>query len=154
MLPHDAVSQERVCIMSFLTRLTKAYKGRVQSRSITVNVAALTAAAVSQVIADPAGDLPAGAVVVGRQVNLTEVFAGGGASSAVFDAGGTDDNAVIAAEDVFTGATLGKKSGTDGVLPTGVFGGETLGVKVTSDVDVNTLTTGAAVVTFWFVLPS
>jgi hypothetical protein len=140
--------------MSFYTRLMKAFKGRVQSRSITVNTTVLTASAVSQVIADPAGALPSGAVVIARQTNLSEVFAGGGASSAEFDLGGTDDDAIADGVNVFTGAALAKVAGTDGVLPAGDYGGQTLGVKVTSDVNVDTLTTGAAVVTFWFVLPS
>ena len=141
--------------MAFMTRLTKAFKGRVQSRSITVNVAALTASAVSQVIADAGGALPAGAVVIARQINLTEVFAGGGASAATFDIGGTvNADGIADGADVFTGAALVKSAGTDGILPAGDYGAQTLGVVVTSDVDVDTLTTGAAVVTIWFVIPS
>jgi len=94
--------------------------------------------------------IPAKAIVTAAWFDLDEVFAGGGASSAVVDVGdGTDADGYVDNEDVFTGATLGQRStpttapvllDSNGVDIAG--GARTPAVLITSDVNVDTLTTG------------
>lgn len=116
-----------------------------------VTVAALTAAATTQAINFDAA-LPAGAVIVGHEITIDTAFSGGGSSSATFDVGGTDADAIVDGADVFTGAAT-PKAGTAGINPTGFLGGQTLKITVESDVNVNLLTAGDATVKVAYIVP-
>lgn len=118
-----------------------------------VTVADLTASAVSEAF-NFTDAIPKKAMVVGSWFRLDVVFAGGGASSAVVDVGdGTDPDGYVDNEDVFTGATLGQRT-TPTTAPALLnengldIGGaaRTPTVKITSDVDVDQLTTGEVTV--------
>ena len=74
--------------------------------SATITTADLTAAAVTQAVT-LSEDIPAGAIVIGCYMNLTEVFAGGGAGSCTADFGDqADPDGWFDGEVVFTGAPL------------------------------------------------
>jgi len=111
----------------------------------------LTAAATSEAV-DFDSALPAGAVILGREITVTTPFSGGGASAATVDVGGTDTDAIVDGEDVFTGATT-PKAGTSGINPNGFLGGQTLKATVTSDVNVGTLTAGDITVKVAYFVP-
>lgn len=77
--------------------------------------------------------LPAGAVVVAHEVDITTLFSGGAASAVTCDVGGTDVDAIVNALDVFTGAATGKLTGALGVHSRGLFSAEQLVVSFTPD---------------------
>lgn len=125
----------------------------VQKITTTIGHADLTAAATSQVISlgDP---LPTGAYVVGRTITLTTAFSGGSVSACVVDIGGTDADAIVDGESIFTGATAAK-AGTSGINPTGALGGQQLTATiVATDDDVADLTAGAMTIDILYVVPS
>lgn len=114
-----------------------------------VTVADLTTAGVSQSF-DFSDAIPKKALVVAAWPRLDVVFAGGGASSAVVDVGdGTDVDGYVDNEDMFTGAALGQRT-TPATAPALLDGNpvdigataRTPTVAITSDVNVDTLTTG------------
>lgn len=119
---------------------SKLNEVRLVEKSITI--ADLTAAATSQAIDfDAASD--ADDYVVGAYVEVTAVFTGGGASSCTVDLGikTRDADGFIDGANVF--AATGTKSDPRGVIiPTHADGG-TFQMTIESDVNVNTLTTGA-----------
>ena len=134
--------------------------------SATITTADLTAAAVTQAIT-LSEQIPAGAIVIGCYLNLTEVFAGGGAGSCTADFGDqADADGWYDGEDVFTGAALGFKTipGTTGVY---LDGGASpvarppaidcqalkrpIVVTITSNVNVKLLTTGSLGVNVFYV---
>ncbi len=117
--------------------------------TLQVTTADLSAAATSQVIPFAAA-VPARAVVLARGFELATVLSGGGSSSAVVDFGDDgDDDGWFVAEDVFTGAGLGAKvvPATAGAFITAEaadmkVAARTPQIEVTSDVNVDGLTTG------------
>lgn len=97
--------------------------------------------------------LPAGAVVLAREVDVTTLFSGGGASAVNLVLGGTDPDAIVAGPlDIFTGAATGKQIGTSGVRPTGSYGGEQLAATIDIDAGHNLagLTAGDLTVRVWY----
>ena len=130
--------------------------------SATITTADLTAAAVTQAVT-LSEEIPAGAIVIGCYMNLTEVFAGGGAGSCTADFGDlADADGWFDGEVVFTGAPLGFKT-----IPvaSGVYldgGGQApaidcqylerpILVTITSNVNVKLLTTGSLGVNVFYV---
>jgi hypothetical protein len=130
--------------------------------SATITTDDLNAAAVSQVIT-LSEKIPAGAIVIGRYLNLIEVFAGGGAGNCTADFGDqADADGWYDGEVVFTGAALGFKSipGASGVYLDG--GGQApaidcqalerpIQVTIISNVNVKLLTTGSLGVNVFYV---
>jgi hypothetical protein len=96
-----------------------------------------------------AGEVPANARIMYAYINLIEVFAGGSVATCVVDVGDTvDPNELIAAHNVFTGATLGPGT-TAGAYTLGSleadYPGDGAAVVVTTTVgNVDTLTSGEA----------
>jgi hypothetical protein len=125
---------------------------RVATKQVTV--ADLTLGALSQLV-DFDAALPAGAWVVGREITITTPFSGGGATAATVDLGGkaVDEDAVVDGADVFTGAAT-PKAGTSGINPTGMLGGQTPTITVTSDVNVDTLLAGDVTVKLLYFVPA
>lgn len=128
--------------MPSLNRLNKAFDARPKRRTLTVVVADLTASAVSQSF-DIGAAMPAGAIIMGTWVDVATTFTGGGASTTTVDVGvkaGTLD-LLINGGDVFT--ATGRISTPIGAQPCGHYGAFTPTIKVISDVNVDTLTTGS-----------
>jgi hypothetical protein len=97
--------------------------------------------------------LPAGAVVLGREIEVTTLFSGGGATAVNLVLGGTDPDAIVAGPlDIFTGAATGKLAGSDGVHPQGEFAGEQLAATIDIDAGHNLagLTAGDLTVRVWY----
>ncbi len=123
---------------------------RVYKETLRVQHSDLTAAALEEVI-ESAWSFPVGARLLGYYYNLDANFTGGGATSATADAG---YGAGVNIEDAFSGfldvhlAALGEGYGTgfnvDKPLP---IGGGALRVKISSDVNVDTLDAGDLSVT-------
>jgi hypothetical protein len=133
--------------MGWNRRLNKGYGSRVRKMSLQITTAELTAAATSEAL--DIGVLPAGAVVLGREIVQTTPFSGGGATAASVDVGyATDPDIIEDGADVF--ATIARQAGTSGVSPNAALGGETLQATVISDVNVSTLTAGDITVYVWF----
>lgn len=98
--------------------------------------------------------LPDCARLLGGELGGFTAFAGGGAGSCTMILGGTDDDGIIASTSIFTGATGWPKFATAGAQVTAgrlaQMGGQQIVVKVTCDVNVVLLTTGAlSIRTFW-----
>ncbi len=133
-----------------LTRQIAGYD--IKKISTTIGHADLTAAATSEVV--NLGDaLPTGAYVVGRTIALATAFSGGGAGAVSVDIGGTDADAIVDGESIFTGATTAK-AGTSGINPFGALGGQQLTATFISDVNVSLLTAGAVTIDILYVIPS
>jgi len=118
-------------------RLPKYAKLRLQA---TVNV---NAAATTQSINFGAA-LPAKSVILGAHLEVTTLFSGGGSSSAVIRIGdGSTDNKFSADVNVFTGQATGVRvAATPIAQPTPYITAITPTAKITSDVNVATLTAG------------
>lgn len=123
---------------------------RVQKKTVTVGHADLTAAATSEAI-NIGTALPANARIWGREIRLATAFSGGGAGAVSVDIGGTDADAVVDGESVFTGATTAK-AGTSGINPFGKLGGQQLTATFISDVNVADLTAGSVVIDVLYVV--
>ena len=136
--------------------------------STTIDVDQLNAAAVAQTFTLGL-QIPAGALVISRYLNLATEFSGGGAGSVIVDFGDqAQAQGWYTEENIFTGAGAGFK-----VQPavTGVYlGGDSLGtavtrapaadclapartitVTITSNVNVNLLTAGSLGVNVFYV---
>lgn len=125
----------------------------IKKITTTIGHADLTAAATSQVI-NLGSALPTGAFVVGRTIALATAFSGGSVSACVVDIGGTDADAIVDGESIFTGATTAK-AGTSGINPFGALGGQQLTATiVATDDNVVNLTAGAMTITILYVVPS
>ena len=96
--------------------------------------------------------LPANAVVVAHEVDITTLFSGGTVASVACDVGGTDVDAIVNALDVFTGAATGKLTGALGVHSRGIFTAEQLVVSFTPDgsAALLALDAGELDVTVWY----
>lgn len=129
---------------------------RLYYREFQVTVADLDAAAVTQTIEDAAANaFPARARLRGYILNVDTLFAGGASSAATVDIGiaAGESDVLSDGADVFTGAATGERygSGTNTVAEHPVdLGGKRLRVAVTSDVNVDTLTTGDLTVKVWY----
>jgi hypothetical protein len=125
-----------------------------QKRTLNVTQADLTESSdgVAQALNIGAA-LPANAVVVASEVDITTLFSGGGATAVTIDVGGTDADAIGDGHDVFTGAATGKLAfSTAGVHPVGSFSSEQLTITFTPDGshDLADLDAGELDVTVWF----
>lgn len=98
--------------------------------------------------------LPAGAWVIGHQINVATAFSGGGATDVTVAIGGTDADGIVAATSVFTGVS-GKISGTSGASPFGIYGGEQLTATVDIDAGHNLagLTAGDMTISILYAVP-
>ena len=125
----------------------------IKKISLTVGHADLTAAATSQVINIGAA-LPVGAYIVGRTLRLATAFSGGSVSAMVVDIGGTDADAIVDGESIFTGATSAK-AGTSGIDPFGALGGQQLTATfiATGDNVVN-LSAGSLTIDILYAVPA
>lgn len=123
-------------------------------RTVTVTHADLTEAVngTAQLINIGAA-LPADAIVLGSEVNIATLFSGGGATAVKLDIGGTDDDAIAAQHDVFTGANTGALTPTPaGVHREGKFSSQQLKAKFTPDAghSLLNLTAGDLTITVWY----
>ncbi len=130
--------------------------------SATITTADLTAAAVSQVIT-LSESIPAGAIVIGRYLNLGVEFSGGGAGNCTVDFGDlADADGWYDGQNIFTGAGAGIKSipSASGVYLDG--GGQApavdcqalarpIKVTIISNVNVKLLTAGSLGVNVFYV---
>jgi hypothetical protein len=130
-----------------------AEAGAIQKRTVTVGHADLTDAVNghAQVI-NIGAVLPANARILGRELSGLTEFSGGSVASCTLSVGGTDADALIAAQDVFTGAGVVAKQGTSGVDPNGNLGGQQLTATFTPDAGhaLEALTAGAVTITVLF----
>lgn len=127
-------------------QLARSKRQAVHKATLSVGHADLTAAATSQSI-DFAGALPAGAIVLGVGIEVTEAFDDGGAGvfTADFGISGGDADAFLDGVDLETEAA---HAAPQGAQPTGLVGAVTPALLVDAGgVNVNTATAGAAVVT-------
>ncbi len=127
----------------------------VQSASKTVAYGDMTDEDGSQTFAFAAA-LPAGAILLAHELNVTALFDDGSACTSDVDLGinGGDTDCI---EDglnttLATGAT-GRQTGTLGVRHKGMLGGSTLAVTVNASVNVDTLTAGSVTATVWYIVP-
>lgn len=125
----------------------------VQKRTVTIGEADLTDAVNGEAQAINIGAvLPAGAVVIGHEVNVATLFSGGGATAVKLDVGGTLATAIVNQQDVFTGAATGALSPRTGAHAQGKFSAEQLKATFTPDGGHNlaALTAGALTITVYF----
>jgi len=136
--------------MGIYRKMNQAYAQRVRSVTKAITTTDLTTIGVTQAI-DFAAALPSDAVVIGGDINATAKFTGGGASSCEMDLGikTIDADGVIDGLDVFT--AIVRSSLPRGVAVPTYQGGQTPQLTVTSDVNVSTLTTGAATCTIYYI---
>jgi hypothetical protein len=127
----------------------------LQSASLTVRDEDLTAAAGAESIAFAAA-LPAGAIILAHEIDVTALFDDGAGCTSDVDLGisAGDTNRI---EDglnttLATGAT-GRQYGIAGVQPQGLYDAATLAVTVNASVNVDTLTAGEVVATVWYMVP-
>lgn len=100
--------------------------------------------------------LPANAVVMAHELDITTLFSGGTVSAVTVDVGGTDPDAIVNGHDVFTGAATGKLTGsTLGVHSAGLFSSEQLVITFTPDAGnpLVDLDAGELDVTVWYAIP-
>lgn len=136
-----------------------AQTGTIQKRAVTVGVsgsgaeAELTTVGLSQVV-NLGAVLPANAQVLGATIALATPFTGGGAGAVSIDIGTSgDDDAIVSTADAFAAAVDGMISDMPaGIAPFKIFtgAGAQLIATFTGDVNVSTLTAGAATITVSF----
>jgi hypothetical protein len=135
------------------TGLDGVEAGALQKRTVTVTHADLTDAVngEAQIIAVGAV-LPANARIIGRELSGLTEFSGGSVSACTLSVGGTDDDAIVAAQSVFTGAGIVEKCGASGVNPNGNLGGQQLNATFKPDAGhaLLALTAGAVTITVFF----
>jgi len=108
--------------------------GALQKRTVTVTHAELTSEVAGEAQAiDIGAVLPANARILGRELSGLTEFSGGDVASCTLDIGGTDADAIVAAQNVFAGAGVVDKQGTSGVNPNGNLGGQQLKATFTPD---------------------
>lgn len=127
----------------------KSGVGLVQSVSLTLGFASLTDADGSQSF-NVGAVLPAGAVVIGHAVNVTQAFTDGAAGDFDLDIGvaGTLTSIV---NDMDLSPT-GKKYGPLGARAGGRYDGEQILATVRANVNLNTSTAGSAVIEVFYVV--
>lgn len=106
-------------------------------RSACIQHSDLTAAATTE-SASVGIALPANAVLVGYSVDCPTLFSGGSVSACTVKIGTAgDDDAIMTATSVFTGASGFPKAGTAGVLgyPGAPLGGQSISAKFTTTAD-------------------
>ena len=96
--------------------------------------------------------LPANAVVFAHETQVDTLFSGGTVSAVKLDLGGTDPDAIVSQQDLFTGAATGALSPRTGAHAQGKFSAEQLVATFTPDggnplVD---LTAGDVTITVWY----
>lgn len=127
--------------------------GAIQKRTVTVGHADLTDAVNGHAqVVNIGAVLPANARILGRELSGLTEFSGGSVSSCTVSIGGTDADAIVAAQDIFTGAGVVAKQGTSGVNPNGNLGGQQLTATFTPDGGhaLEALTAGAITITVLF----
>jgi hypothetical protein len=126
--------------------------GIVQKASVTVGFAQLTAAATTQTLALAPFLLPAGARVIGRQMNVTAAFTGGGLSSMTVSVGdGVSADDIISGQSVFT--LLGIIEGAAGSNPIPLYPAQTqVNVLFTGSGDVNLATAGSVTIDLLYIV--
>lgn len=130
-------------------------RGVVKSRTLEFGHADLTAAALSEALNLDAA-LPAGAMIVGvPSVAVSAAFTDGAGATVTLDIGTAGDPNAIGTWDLDAAPVDGQAGAyTPGIAPGRLYAGATqLLATVTSGVNVDTLTAGAAVVTVLFVVP-
>lgn len=135
---------------------TAAPTGVIQKRVLTFGHADLTAAALSQAL-NLGAALPAGATIVGTpSVAVSAAFTDGAGATVTLDIGTAGDPNAIGTWDLDAAPIDGQAGAyTPGIAPGRLYAGATqLLATVTSDVNVDTLTAGAAVITVLFVMPA
>jgi hypothetical protein len=118
-----------------MERINYLNKQKIVYRTLQVTHAELTATGLTQ-------SLDIGAVfgdhihIVGAHLNVATLFSGGSVASCTAQVGikSGDTDSIIAATDVFTGASTGRVT-TYGVGPAGYYGGITPSILFTSTVD-------------------
>lgn len=160
----DAVWISLGALGSVLTAgpITSLQAGALQKRQQRIQYTDLTDAVNGEAQAKNVGAaLPANAVVLGHEVQLTTQFTGGGATSCKLNLGGTDTVAICNQFDVFGSTAAGKRyspgyeHGTlHGDHCTGLFSSEQLVATFTPDAShaLSGLTAGDMTVTVWFMV--
>ena len=126
---------------------------KVIKRKLTVGHADLTAAVNGTAQTINIGQKPpTGSRLLTRELTGITQFTGGSASSCTLDIGGTDADAIVAAENVLGGGTVNRQ-GTSGVNPGGDYGGQQLTATFTPDAShtLAGLTAGAVTITLTFI---
>jgi hypothetical protein len=90
--------------------------------------------------------LPTNAVVLGREFDVTEQFAG--EADCTVTMGGTDADGIVASTDL-DAMVIGKHCGTDGIHPTGKYSAEQLALHFAATA-LGDLTAGEMDVTAWY----
>jgi len=130
-------------------------RGKLRKASIQVNVAALTAAAVTQTF-DISVVLPTVAITIAHEIDITTLISGGSISACVADVGHNGNtDAIVDGHDVFTGAATGKLTGsTLGVHYMGDHGGQKYQVVITATGDdLDNATAGDVTFSVWYYVP-
>lgn len=126
----------------------------LQKRTVTLTHGAITAApdtSGTAFVANIGAILPANAVVLACEANVSALFAGGTLSAMKLDIGGTDADMIVSQMDVFTGAATGALSPRTGDHAQGKFSGEQLVATLTPTGDkTSAATAGSVAITVWF----
>lgn len=138
-----------------LKREKGSYASRLRVLSKTIGHAALTDADNGDDQSIELGDLPAGAVVLGHDVQIVTPFAGGSVSSLSLDIGEEADPDSIAAN-IDAMAAAGLYKGTAGARPTGDYSSKTLVANFDPDAGhaLDALTAGSVVVKIYYAVPA
>lgn len=131
-------------------RINAAFGLRVQHLEKAITHASLTASAMSQAI-DFDEALPAGALVLGAELDVAEAFSDGAAGTFEADLGfkTTDPDGLIDGADIDGG--VGRLGTPQGTKHGGFWGGETPQVTVAGSVNVDTATAGEMTARVYFV---
>lgn len=125
----------------------------VQKATATIGFAQLTAAATTQTIAPASFLLPAGARVIGREINGTAGFTGGALSAMTIGVGdGVSANDIVSSQSVFT--AVGLVAGTSGTNPQPSYAAQTqVNVLFTATgANVNAATAGSVTIDLLYVI--
>lgn len=138
--------------MPLVKRVKTAFKARAKTASLTVTHTDLTDADAQQDF-DFAAALPTGAVVIASYIDVTIAFTDGAAGTATADLGvsGADTDALIDGADISTAIAV--LNGPKGVASDGLYGGDTLALRVDGSVNLDTFTAGSATATAIYLTP-
>lgn len=120
----------------------------LQVLSLAIGFADLTEADGSQTF-NFGSALPANAILLGRDVDVTEGFTDGVAGVFTLDVGTADVDAIIDGAAIGTIAVV---SGPNGVRHSGAYGGVTPTATVLADVNVTTATAGAMTINLYYLV--
>ncbi len=121
---------------------------RVRKATLAVGFADLTDSDGAQTIPFAAA-LPAGAVVVGVGLDVTEAFIDAGIGVFTADLGdGTNIDSMLDGADI---AAIAKVTIPQGISPTGLVGAVTPAITILADVNVDTATEGALIAEILYV---